>query len=82
MGLDQKLVAKLYWKSDSALEILMKNKVQNQKMLTYWRNTNVSRMINFVGFKYSGHHFLHSIALKPFYAGSPKITIFYLSQFF
>lgn len=39
-------------------------------------------MISFVGYKYTGQHFLHSVALKPFYAGSSKITIFYLSQMF
>ena len=39
-------------------------------------------MVHFIGHRYSGHHFLHSVALKPFYASSSKITIFYLSQFF
>lgn len=79
------------WRSDAVLDILMRSAVslegiENEpsfrKILTFWRNKNVSRMINFVGYKYSGHHFLNSVALKPFYASSSKITIFYLSQFF
>jgi len=81
----------VFWKSEHVLDILMKTALEikditaeptYRKSLSVWRNRYVSRMISFVGYKYSGQHFLHSVALKPFYASSSKITIFYLSQVF
>ena len=36
-------------------------------------------MVVFLGYKYSGQHFLHAIALKPFYACSSEVAIFYFS---
>ena len=83
-----KIIAKLYWKDKEVLDILMKQALEikdleteanYKKMLTLFRNDHVSRMVSFIGHKYSGHYFLHQIALKPFYAASSKITIFYLS---
>mmetsp|Transcript_35345 Transcript_35345/g.54111 ORF Transcript_35345/g.54111 Transcript_35345/m.54111 type:complete len:112 (+) Transcript_35345:1086-1421(+) len=90
-GVTVKDLDKIFWKSEHVLDILLRNcsedkilaeKTPYQKLVTFWRNTHVSRMVPFIGFKYSGFHFVHSIALKPFYACSPKITIFFLSQFF
>ena len=53
-----------------------------RKHISLFRNRNVARMVKFVGFQFSGLHFLQSVALKPFYAGGGKITIFFLSQLF
>ena len=84
-------MSKLYWKSEHVLDTIMqcykdmqkveanKDLFKMQKMLTFWRNKNAARMSKFLGFKYSKEHFIHSLALKPFYAASSKITIFFLS---
>lgn len=86
-----KFLERLFWKSEVVLETICKHVIddkallgnfQYQKLLTNWRNTCFSRMIAFLGHKYSGLHFVHKIALKPFYASSSKVTIFYLSQCF
>jgi len=86
-----KFLERIFWKSETVLEIIMKqvaedkslqSTFQYRKLLTNWRNTCFSRMIAFLGYKFSGNHFIHKIALKPFYASSSKVTIFYLSQFF
>lgn len=83
-----KFLERLFWKSETVLEIIMKQVTEDKsllsifqykKLLTNWRNTCFSRMIAFLGHKFSGHHFIHKIALKPFYASSSKVTIFYLS---
>ena len=86
----RKVLSKLFWKSEHVLDILMRQGTEAkvvdnenyQRLLTIWRNKFVSRMVSFVGHKFAGRHFLHSVALKPFYASSSKITVFYLSQFF
>lgn len=53
-----------------------------KKSLTLFRNKNVARMCKFLGYQYNGIFFLHSLALKPFYASTYKTSIFFLSQLF
>lgn len=84
----QSIVQKIYWKSERVLDVLLQvgrdsrgylEQIRFRKLMSVFRNVNVARMAKFLGYQYAGCHFIHSLALKPFFASSYKGTIFFLS---